>query len=113
IAAAASASSDPHTLTINNAPLVDGVLTVPVNYDSIGSSYAITLQPTNGANAKTYIVTVTREAPSNNADLTDLSLSAGTLTPVFSNAETDYTVTVPYLTTSTTVTSTAADATAI
>ena len=48
----------------------------------------------------------------NNANLENLSLSEGTLSPVFNATTTSYTVTVPYATTSLTVTGTKADATA-
>lgn len=108
----ASPSDSATSMFINNAPLADGVAsTVTVNYNG-GSGYAIRVVAPNGAE-KSYSVQITRDPPSDDADLTALSLSAGTLSPAFSNAETDYTVTVPYLTTSTTVTPTVADLTAI
>ena len=60
---------------------------------------------------KVYTVTVTRAAPaSNNADLSDLTATAGPLSPAFAPATTSYTVNTPFSTTSTTVTPTAADA---
>ena len=48
----------------------------------------------------------------NNANLENLSLSEGTLSPVFNATKTSYTVTVPYATTSLTVTGTKSDANA-
>ena len=48
----------------------------------------------------------------NNVNLKNLSTSAGTLSPVFSPTTTSYTITVPYATTSLTVTGTKADANA-
>ena len=61
---------------------------------------------------KTYTVTVTRAAPSSNADLSNLVLSDGTLTPAFDSGTTSYTANVPNATSSMTVTPTAADANA-
>ena len=49
---------------------------------------------------------------STNADLSNLVLSAGAISPTFSAGTTNYTLTVPNTTTSTTVTPTVADATA-
>jgi hypothetical protein len=55
---------------------------------------------------------VTYVPASTNADLSALSLSAGSLAPAFAVNTTGYAVSVPYLTTSTTVTPTVADANA-
>ena len=60
---------------------------------------------------KTYTVTVTRAANSN-ADLSNLTLSDGTLNPAFDSNTTSYTASVPNATSSMTVTPTAADANA-
>ncbi len=51
-------------------------------------------------------------APSSNATLADLDLSAGALDPVFQASQSDYTATVGFLTTATTVTPTTSDAAA-
>ena len=108
----ASPADAANTMTLNNSPLADGVpSTVTVNYNG-GSAYSIRVVAPNGAE-KSYSVHILRDPPSNNADLTALSISEGTLSPVFANLETSYTATVPYLTTSITVTPTVADATAI
>lgn len=66
-----------------------------------------------GTPTKTYTVTVTRSSPpSSNADLSSLTLSAGTLAPSFASAATSYTASVPNATASMTVTPTKADANA-
>ena len=58
---------------------------------------------------RTYTVVVTRlEAPSTNADLSNLTISEGTLTPVFDVNILDYTAEVPNAVSSLTVTPTAA-----
>ncbi len=107
----ATAHASGNTMTLNNDPLADGVAsTVPLILGSNG--FAVLVRAANGVE-RLYVVNVTREQPSNDADLTGLSLSAGTISPTFSNAATAYTATVPYLTTSTTVTATLADPTAI
>lgn len=108
----ASPADAANSMTLNNAPFADGVAsTVTVNYNG-GSGYAIRVVAPNGAE-KSYSVQITRDPPSDNADLSALSISEGTLSPAFTNLETAYTATVPYLTTSIMVTSTVADATAI
>jgi len=65
----------------------------------------------DGVTTKAYTVTVTR-LPSSNADLSALSLSAGTLSPSFSSGVLAYSATVANLVTSETVSATLADATA-
>lgn len=108
----AKASTSGHTMTINNQVITDNVpFTVPLGFNG-GNGFGITITAANGV-TKTYAVTITRDQPSTNAQLTGLSLSAGALAPAFSNGETEYAVTVPYLTTSTTVTGVVADSTAI
>lgn len=109
----ATASTSGHTLTISNAPMVDGEpATVPLNFDPMGNGFGINIRAANGVE-KGYNLIITRDQPSNNADLTSLALSNVDLAPAFSNSETDYAVTVPYLTTATSITATVADATAI
>lgn len=108
----ASPADAANSMTINNSALADGVpSTVTVNYNG-GSGYAIRVVAPNGAE-QSYSVQIFRDPPSDNADLAALTISDGALSPVFANAETSYTATVPYLTNSITVTPTVADATAI
>ncbi|QNO37606.1 cadherin-like beta sandwich domain-containing protein [Protaetiibacter sp. SSC-01] len=108
----ASPSDPATTMELNGAALADGEpATVSVNYNG-GSGYSVRVVAANGAE-KSYYVHITREPPSDDADLTALSISEGTLSPDFDNAETAYTATVPYLTTSVTVTGVVSDATAI
>ena len=62
------------------------------------------------ATIKTYSVTVTRASgASSDADLSDLVLSAGAISPTFDPGTTSYTLNVPFTTTSTDVTPTASD----
>ncbi len=80
---------------------------------NIGSN-AIDVKVTaqDGSTIKTYTITVTRAAPSTNADLSSLTISAGTLSPGFTANTITYTASVGNATTSVTVTPTLADATA-
>lgn len=63
----------------------------------------------DGSTTKTYTVTVTREAPSSNADLSSLSLSAGTLSPEFDPSNGHYNATVAGTVSSVSVTAVPAD----
>ncbi len=65
----------------------------------------------DGITQKTYTTTVTR-AVSNNADLSAMTFSAGTITPIFASGTTAYTANVPNATASITVTPTRAEANA-
>lgn len=109
----ATAAESANTIKLNNVTMTPGTpSTVPVIFDDAGNGFAIQVTAPNGVE-KLYTVVVTRDQPSHDADLTSLSLSEGTLSPTFSNAETDYTATVPYLTTSVQVTGEVSDTTAI
>jgi len=65
----------------------------------------------NGTTSKTYSLTVTRQLGSN-ANLTQLALSPGILSPEFTSATLGYTAIVPYPTTSVTTTLSLADSAA-
>lgn len=109
----ATAAESENTVRLNNVEMTAGVAsTVPVIFDDDGNGFFIQVTAPNGVE-KGYIVVVTRDQPSHDADLAGLSLSEGTLSPSFTNAETDYTATVPYLTNSVQVTGELSDATAI
>lgn len=108
----ATANDTGNTVTVNNTPLAAGATTpVSILYPG-GSSFSVRVTAPNSVE-KSYDIQITRAAPSSNADLTGLALSTGTLSPSFANATAAYTATVPYLTTSVTVTGAVADATAI
>ena len=85
-----------------------GSASAPIPLD-VGIAKVIALKVTaQDTTTKTYTLTVTRSAPSNNANLDSLEASAGTLSPPFSSNFISYTATVPYPTASMTVTPTAA-----
>jgi gliding motility-associated-like protein len=98
--------------------------TVKVNGTAVASGNGIAITVNNGSNSiatvvtaqdgttKTYSITVVKSSFSNNADLSALSLSNGTLSPAFSAAGNSYTALVSNATTSINITPTIADATA-
>ncbi len=102
---ATTASPTLSTLTINGANAMSGVAFGPIALNT--GANPITIVVSNSGLMKTYTVTVTRQALSN--QLSDLVVSAGTLAPPFASATTSYTVLAPTGTTSTTVTATLAD----
>ncbi|RYZ42515.1 MAG: hypothetical protein EOP49_28305, partial [Sphingobacteriales bacterium] len=79
---------------------------------SVGSN-TITVEVTaeNATSLKSYTITIVR-APSSNADLSQVTLSTGPLSPTFSPTTTAYTATVSNATSSLTITPTISEATA-
>ncbi len=118
-----TASAGHATTSITLSPtLADAAAAVTVNGVAVASSSAsgaialnvgantITTVVTapDGITTKTYKVSITR-APSANADLSAISLSSGTLAPVFAAATLGYTASVSPATTSITLSPTPAD----
>jgi gliding motility-associated-like protein len=104
--------SDPtSTVRVNGITVASGSAsaTIPLAVGSNTITTVVTAQ--DGTTTKTYTVTVTRAA-SANADLSSLTLSSGTLSPVFAPATTSYTASVSNATTSITLSPTVSDATA-
>ncbi|MGE5703678.1 MAG: cadherin-like beta sandwich domain-containing protein, partial [Clostridia bacterium] len=82
------------TVQVNGEDATSGVAkTVAL---SVGSNpIQITVTAQGGTTVRTYSVTVNR-AGSSNANLSNLTLSAGTLTPIFTSGTTSYTANVAY-----------------
>ena len=79
---------------------------------SVGSNTITTIVTAqDGTTTKSYTITVTRAA-SSNANLSNLTVSTGTLSPLFATGTIAYTLSVPFSTSSMTVTATVSDATA-
>ncbi|GKS59817.1 hypothetical protein YTPLAS18_33440 [Nitrospira sp.] len=93
------------TLEVNNAPALSGQPVGPIILQ-LGPNPPISIKVTALGATKTYSLVITR---SPNTNLAALQVSAGILTPALDPLQTNYTVTTPYATTSTTVTATAAD----
>jgi hypothetical protein len=99
------------TQTVNGTPLANGGTTAPIALNVGMNAIPVVVTAQDGTTTKTYTITVNRAGPlSNNAALSNLIVSAGTLTPSFASATLVYTDSVANTTTSINVTPTAADA---
>ena len=99
------------TLTVNRTPVDSGNSSEVALAEGATTTITVTLTAEGTNVAKTYRIAVFR-APSANADLADLTISAGTLTPAFTVAVMDYTVAVANSVSSVTVTPSTANANA-
>jgi uncharacterized repeat protein (TIGR01451 family) len=95
------------TVTVNGSPTASGSPSGPISLNVGVNTISVIVTAADLVTTKTYTVAVTRL--SNNADLSNLTLSAGALDPVFNPTATSYTATVPHGTTTITVTPTVAD----
>lgn len=98
-------------LTVNGALVASNAPSSAIALNVGANTITAAVTAEDGTTTKAYTVTVTR-APSANADLSGLSLSAGALSPAFASGTTSYTATVPNATTSLKVTPTVSDTTA-
>jgi gliding motility-associated-like protein len=96
------------TVTVNGAPVASGSASgaIPLNVGPNTINALVTAQ--DGLTTTTYTITVTR-GPSADATLSNLTISSGTLLPVFLSGINNYTATVPNATTSIIVTPTTND----
>lgn len=95
------------TMTVNGVPVVSGQTSPAIPLAVGPNAIPIVVTAQNGT-AKTYTVSIARNA---NPNLAGLALSAGALSPAFSEGTTSYTVGAPNATAATTVTATLADST--
>ncbi|MBI1194477.1 MAG: hypothetical protein GC138_01340 [Gammaproteobacteria bacterium] len=88
----ATTSSGAATMTVNGAPATSGAASsaIPLSLGTNNISIVVTAE--DGTTTKTYSVTVTRG--SIDASLSALTLSSGTLGPVFSPSQTSYSATL-------------------
>ena len=99
------------TVTINGNSVASGAASGAINLDNIApatNTIPIVVTAQDAITTKTYTITVTRAAPalSSDANLSGLTISSGTLTPVFDSGTTLYTCNVANAVTSVTVTPT-------
>ncbi|MEJ8303877.1 cadherin-like beta sandwich domain-containing protein [Saccharibacillus sacchari] len=99
------------TITVNGTTTTSGSSTTSIPLAVGANTIQVTVTAEDGNTTKTYTITIVRQGSSNN-DLNNLTISAGTLSPVFAPGTTSYTTSVPNATTSVTVTPTLADNTA-
>jgi tRNA threonylcarbamoyladenosine modification (KEOPS) complex Pcc1 subunit len=101
------------SVTVNGNTVTSGQASGAINLNVGDNVITIVVTAEDNTTTKTYTVTVNRAgAASNNADLSALAISAGTLSPSFASNTLDYTDAVSNATTSVTVTPTTADANA-
>ncbi|QHT59367.1 hypothetical protein GXP70_04875 [Paenibacillus lycopersici] len=105
------------TVKVNGIDMTGSSPSGTVNLNVGANTVTVLVTAEDGATKKTYTITVTREPSSNidlssNADLSNLTLSSGTLDPVFASEVTSYTASVGYAVENVTVTPTVADTTA-
>ncbi|MFJ5714065.1 beta strand repeat-containing protein [Neobacillus sp. NPDC093127] len=81
------------TVTVNGRGVESGSASSPINLDTGDNTITIVITAQDGT-TKTYTVVVKR-AKSSNADLSNLTISNGTLSPDFNSGTTSYTVSVP------------------
>jgi len=101
------------TVTPSVIPTVDGVLifgTEEVDVTSGTGSSTILVTSLNSSTTKEYVINYTVLSLSDDATLSDLTFTAGELTPAFSPSVTTYTLLVPVGTTSVTIGATQNDA---
>jgi hypothetical protein len=91
------------TVTVNGVMVTSGSASGAINLAVGANTISIVVTAQSGA-TMTYTVVVTRGPPATNANLSDLVLSAGTLTPVFASGTTGYAANVSDTTASVTVT---------
>lgn len=101
------------TITINGTTVVSGAASSYIALNTGSNTITILVTAEDGATTKTYTLAVNRlPAPSSNANLANLTLSQGTLSPAFNENTIAYTVQVPYTVTTMTLTPTVADSNA-
>ncbi|WP_217593063.1 cadherin-like beta sandwich domain-containing protein [Cohnella sp. GbtcB17] len=95
------------SITVNGEGVASGENSQAINL-VVGEPRTITVVATEvGKTPKTYVIVVTR-ASNANANLASLSISSGTLSPIFESGITEYTTSVPYTVSSIRVTPTVA-----
>jgi hypothetical protein len=84
------------SLNVNGTPVASGTSTAPIPLQVGVNTVQAVVTAQDGATALVYTVSVTRTAPSVNADLSALVPSAGTLSPALNPSQTSYTLAVPH-----------------
>ncbi len=96
------------TIKVNGTTVASGAASQPIALNIGANTITTVITAQDGVTTKTIIITVTRLL-SSNASLSGLTATGATLSPSFVSTVLRYTATVPYLTTSFTLTPTVAD----
>jgi tRNA threonylcarbamoyladenosine modification (KEOPS) complex Pcc1 subunit len=95
------------TVTVNGNAVASGQASGSINLNVGANAITVVVTAQDTTTTKTYTISVTRAAPpSSDATLSNLTISAGTLTPGFTSANTSYTDSVANTITAVTVTPT-------
>ena len=97
------------TVKVNNVTVASDSASGPIALIVGLNTITTVVTAANGVTTNTYSTTVTRSAPSSNANLSNLVPSTGTLSPSFASGTASYAATVGYTASSLTVTPTVAD----
>jgi len=97
------------TVKVNGVTVASGSASNPIALNVGPNTITTIVTAEDGVSTKTYVITVTR-AISTDATLSDLTLSSGTLSPVFASGTTGYTASVANTVTSVTATPTTTNA---
>ena len=107
-----TASDSSAAITVNGNDVTSGTGHIVTGL-TVGEPNTVTVIVTaQDSTTKTYTITLTRAALSDNADLGSLTISSGTLSPQFSSSDITYTASVDNSVTQVTVTPTASDSSA-
>jgi hypothetical protein len=90
-------SQDPNAnVTVKGVVVARGVASTDINLAAGNNIIPVVVTAQDGITKLTYTVTITRTAPSSDADLADLNVNNGAFIQSFSASTTSYTQTVPF-----------------
>ena len=96
-------------IDINNEIVQSGLPSDPVALAVGANSIVINITAEDGVTNKIYDIHISREAPSTNANLTDLTISPGIISPIFMSDITEYSSNVSFADTSVQITAVTGD----
>jgi hypothetical protein len=97
------------TISVNSAPVNSGVASSPIALSVGANIITVVSTAQDGSTTKTYTITITRTPVSTNKNLSALTLSSGTLSPVFASNTISYMASVLYAVSGLQVTPTLSD----
>jgi gliding motility-associated-like protein len=102
------------TIKVNGVTVSSGTASGSIALNVGTNTITTVVTAGDGTTSKTYLLTITREVQplSTDAGLSAMTLSSGTLSPVFASATTNYSATVPFTSSSITLSPTRSEGTA-